>query len=603
ICVEGIPENGAKSRVETQIKLHISLTTKDGMKAPYWSYIRIPDSLLARSKLKKSQQQKLLDGSAAAMVSDESKVLDLEARVVCESDETKKIKMCQGCRKRAERKKDSKPSIYDINSALVDEAFERDRQRILLFNCEPLVNFTTVSATLPTRITCYCRHHNERIGFRIRFALRSDRGIIVATGESPPIMITDDHKSSKQRSPTDSSAKTTTSASTNPYNQLQLPISDISNLHDSNSSSSRHSNNSHSYNSTLSRPILLQTTTHTGYDDPILARHQENHILSSSSHTATTISHHDSCAAPSVLTVNPLLYYSQQHYTPSPVTSPPLTTASAIVSPVHTSHALPTNTTTIPTLDRIEPSEGPATGGIEVTILGENFHQGLTLMFGNRAATNVRCDSNSIVCILPAAEHVGPVMVSFKEHPLMRASPVPPMFNYYESGRQDLLDLSMQIADYYNKELQVLQLLSQHYFEHDYSVLSQTTKGGQNLLHLAAHLGMANLTHFLISKRAALVHAQDRNGLSPLHFALWSKATEVIESLMKAGASVALVSNIGTPLDIVNLLLDTYEYHEFERQIQDGNPYFAVAMTETKNPISWLPNIFGMRSIGIFFFL
>jgi hypothetical protein len=53
-----------------------------------------------------------------------------------------------------------------MGSNIMDEAFERDRQRILLFNCEPLVNFATGDAILPTRITCYCRHHNERIGFR-----------------------------------------------------------------------------------------------------------------------------------------------------------------------------------------------------------------------------------------------------------------------------------------------------------------------------------------------------------------------------------------------------------------------------------------------------
>lgn len=100
IRVDGIPENGAKSRVETQIKLSISLVSKDGTHIPYWSYLRIPDELLAGSKLRKSQQQKLLDGSAAAMVSDESKVLDLEARVICESDESKVIKMCQGCVRR-----------------------------------------------------------------------------------------------------------------------------------------------------------------------------------------------------------------------------------------------------------------------------------------------------------------------------------------------------------------------------------------------------------------------------------------------------------------------------------------------------------------------
>lgn len=53
-----------------------------------------------------------------------------------------------------------------MKSGVIDEAFERDRQRILLFNCEPLVNFSAGEAIIPTRITCYCRHHYELIGFR-----------------------------------------------------------------------------------------------------------------------------------------------------------------------------------------------------------------------------------------------------------------------------------------------------------------------------------------------------------------------------------------------------------------------------------------------------
>lgn len=101
--MDGIPNSGAKSRVETQIKLLISLTTKHGEKVPCWSYIRITESLLARSKLRKNQQQKLLDGSAATMVSDDSKVLELDARVVCETDEKKRIQMCQGCVRREVR--------------------------------------------------------------------------------------------------------------------------------------------------------------------------------------------------------------------------------------------------------------------------------------------------------------------------------------------------------------------------------------------------------------------------------------------------------------------------------------------------------------------
>lgn len=98
--MKGIPSTGAKSRVETQIKLSIQLASKSSNKTPYWSYLRINESMLAKSKLKKSRQQKLLNGSAAAMVSNESKVLDLEARIVCETDEDKIIKMCHGCVRR-----------------------------------------------------------------------------------------------------------------------------------------------------------------------------------------------------------------------------------------------------------------------------------------------------------------------------------------------------------------------------------------------------------------------------------------------------------------------------------------------------------------------
>ncbi|KAI8342023.1 hypothetical protein BC941DRAFT_485939 [Chlamydoabsidia padenii] len=219
IRVLGVPNLGAKSRVETQIKLCIQLMTSNGTKVPNWSYLRLPETMLARSKLRKSQQQKLLDGSVATMVSDESKVLTLDARVICSTDATKTVRMCPGCvrreRKRAERTKDGKPRYEaDLTSTTTpgdqtthdmdlkqraENMLEKDRDRILLFNCSPMVNFSSGDTILPTRITCYCRHHNEKVGFRIQFVMRNNQGSIVAKGCSPPIMITDDHKSSKQR--------------------------------------------------------------------------------------------------------------------------------------------------------------------------------------------------------------------------------------------------------------------------------------------------------------------------------------------------------------------------------------------------------------------
>lgn len=53
-----------------------------------------------------------------------------------------------------------------------DEKIEEDQttvaaneEEILLFNCPEIVDFSAGDTILPTRITCYCRHHNEKIGF------------------------------------------------------------------------------------------------------------------------------------------------------------------------------------------------------------------------------------------------------------------------------------------------------------------------------------------------------------------------------------------------------------------------------------------------------
>jgi hypothetical protein len=58
-----------------------------------------------------------------------------------------------------------------------------DMPRILQFNCAPLLDFSHGEAMLPTRITCYCRHHGEKTGFRHvgRAPARAMRGLYVLT--------------------------------------------------------------------------------------------------------------------------------------------------------------------------------------------------------------------------------------------------------------------------------------------------------------------------------------------------------------------------------------------------------------------------------------
>lgn len=98
VRIYGIPKSGVKSRVETQIKLSLQLSTQYGQKVVGWSYIQLNEKMLARSRFRKNQH--ILDGSVATMVSDESKVLYLEAKVVCSNNMNHPIKMCMGCVRR-----------------------------------------------------------------------------------------------------------------------------------------------------------------------------------------------------------------------------------------------------------------------------------------------------------------------------------------------------------------------------------------------------------------------------------------------------------------------------------------------------------------------
>lgn len=64
----------------------------------------------------------------------------------------------------------------------------------MLFNCGQYLEFNNGETVIPTRITCYCRHHKEKYGFTITYTLTDHLGQVVATAMSPPIFLTDDHK-------------------------------------------------------------------------------------------------------------------------------------------------------------------------------------------------------------------------------------------------------------------------------------------------------------------------------------------------------------------------------------------------------------------------
>ncbi|KAF9970918.1 hypothetical protein BGZ73_006213 [Actinomortierella ambigua] len=208
VNIVGIPAQGAKSRVETQIKLGIQLVNQSNELVGLWTHMRLPDYMVAKEKNKQVNAKNL--GPEVIQALNNGTCLSLEASVVCQSDRSKVIQTCTGCvlreRKRAQRKKSlgKKKGPETAAPAIDDDSPEQmvlEQRKILLFNCTEIAEFNTGELTLPTRITCYCRHHGEKQGFCIQFSLRDCHNNLIATGISPPIMITDDHKASKVKKP------------------------------------------------------------------------------------------------------------------------------------------------------------------------------------------------------------------------------------------------------------------------------------------------------------------------------------------------------------------------------------------------------------------
>lgn len=44
-------------------------------------------------------------------------------------------------------------------------AVQDERHKIVLFNCGSVLDFSSGECILPARVTCYCRHHREKVGF------------------------------------------------------------------------------------------------------------------------------------------------------------------------------------------------------------------------------------------------------------------------------------------------------------------------------------------------------------------------------------------------------------------------------------------------------
>ncbi|KAJ1300298.1 hypothetical protein OPQ81_005121 [Rhizoctonia solani] len=216
IRVRNVPLQGAKSRVETQLKVTIDLIwdpaprthfhhasssssrqsadSKDDL-APTvgsWEWLSLPPGSATKRRGRKE----------AKIAPTPAETLTLHTLVNIASAPHTAARACKKClareAKRAERKRknpnDPAPSeLPDLSSLGCED------DKIVLYNCADVLDFKNGTVDLPVRLTCYCRHHSEKVGFCITFILRDHTGRTVGTGTTPPIMITDDHKSTARK--------------------------------------------------------------------------------------------------------------------------------------------------------------------------------------------------------------------------------------------------------------------------------------------------------------------------------------------------------------------------------------------------------------------
>nr|CAG8438793.1 5539_t:CDS:10 [Entrophospora candida] len=607
IRILGINQNGAKSRVETQIKLCLQLVTERGEKVTCWSHLQLPEYMVAKEKFKIKNSKNPSDHFSNVL---QDHILNLEASVVCASDTTKKVLACLGCVQR-ERKR----SQHDNNefTDLDDEKImQLEQNKILLFNCNQIVDFNS-GMSPPIMITDDHKSSKIKNGMAKK-RLRTEHGHSNTNNSSKKIL--NDRQHHKPSSPLPSS---TSSPSSNVYrnnnnsNNLMMSISpaeiqpDPSLLNDSKDTSSPLTSSPQLSKNNIKQqtPSSLETTPN--LISSISPIHIAPQNLSNLSNNTNSLSfQHNQQQYP------PRLHDHQQFDQTSIMETPAsqynfassirnndnanvinlasISCSNSIYDPtqllqnfdsdptrfninnantrsyadsirLHNSHisnnpmirrsfynsngnitsaaasTYQNNTMAefqIPKMNKLIPSEGPMYGGIEVTVLGSGFYDGLTCVFGEIPALQTQFWSpNALVCYLPPSPTPGPVAVTFKEHTSQDFT----IFNYTNNTDRALMELALQVIGMkMTGKVEDALDIATRIIQTDYNdSISLQNRQQHTMLHFAATLGYQKLCSVLIEREIGL-DVQDEYGFTALHYAAWTGRKEIVRSLLSAGA-------------------------------------------------------------------
>ncbi|KAL7005470.1 SPT3 Dosage dependent suppressor of Ty-induced promoter mutations-like protein [Cystobasidiomycetes sp. EMM_F5] len=202
LVVLGLPDEGARSRVETQVKIGLTLlrsrfipsahpaASAPAAHAPRAMSFRDPRGALtaeADAHFEKVGSWRYLCLPTVSSVKRNAKkhhradipseqVLYADIKVVSASHPSKQISVCTNCQQREFKRLQRKTQNRNKPADEVEEAGREDeigmsdeelaKRKIVLFNCGQYLDFNNGEAIIPTRITCYCRHHKEKYGFK-----------------------------------------------------------------------------------------------------------------------------------------------------------------------------------------------------------------------------------------------------------------------------------------------------------------------------------------------------------------------------------------------------------------------------------------------------
>ncbi|CAN6597705.1 hypothetical protein TRVA0_001S04698 [Trichomonascus vanleenenianus] len=613
-----IGELPSKSRVETQIRCRLVISPP-----PDAQLIHLPSNTIARPKFQLKDPFTPQPG-----------ILHLDVDVISSTEPDKKIMICQRCMNREEKRASRKKNI-DFNEK---EHWSVERQRKLaIFNCREVllmsltkecnINNETLRAKeieLPMRLACYGRHHNATQGFRVIFTLRDETNEVVAQAMSSPILITDDHKDPKMQ-PMATPAKPGNNEndikteqvdqkgslfphppSTAPGSMFSWPGSEMPSPA-SMEESSEAMNSDYSASGGLKRRRENDWNTPAGPSRSQVPSFQLNRNNSSTS-------------PPNLAT--PLL--TNRPEMPSPQSSDGMSRASA-VNPLVQNGGMTSPMSGFgrppPQIKRIIPAQGPVRGGVEITLLGDNFEEGMIAVFGGNPATQTQFwSASTIVVRLPPATSPGPVVVTFQGYNILNN---PQIFTYYDDTDRQLIELALQVIGMkMNGKLEdarniAMRIVHQgnaderngsasggsagngpvngntiNKVNHEFVVLrcielvhvndqgklpnwQLRNSEGQTMLHLAAALGYTKVLVALIAEGAKL-DCVDFNGMAPLHYAAFHGHAKFIQKLLRGHANPFVKDLSGrVPRDLAQAhvvdLLPEAEDAKFSRSMRNSS--------------------------------